>query len=82
MRRLPYSVPLNGVYKEPYSTPPEAKVSTKHHHKTMKFKVPEAEILRTPTKIEKLRLWLMEQTWRSIYKDKMIIVRFTCDNLR
>ena len=56
MRRLrPYSVPLKGVYKAPYSTPPEAKVSTKNHHKTMIFEAPEAEILRTPTKNEKLR---------------------------
>ena len=57
MRRLPYSVPLKGVYKAPRSTPPEAKVSMKNHHKTMKIKVPEAEILRTPTKIEKLSRW-------------------------
>ena len=48
-----YIVPLKG----PYSTPPGAKVSTKNHHKTMKIKVPEAEILRTPIKIEKLSVW-------------------------
>ena len=41
----------------PYSTPPAAKVETKNHHKTMMFEVPEAEILRTPIKIEKLSLW-------------------------
>ena len=48
---------LIGVYRGPYSTPPAAKFSMKNHHKTMKFKVPEAEILRTPIKIEKLSLW-------------------------
>ena len=57
MRRLPYSVPLKGLYKAPRSTPPEAKVLTKNHYKTMKIEVPEAEILRTPTKNEKLSLW-------------------------
>ena len=57
MRRLPYSVPLKGLYKDPYSTPLGAKVLTKNHHKTMKIKVPEAEILRTPITIIKLRLW-------------------------
>ena len=36
--------------------PPGAKVETENHHKTMKFKAPEAEILRTPIKIEKLSL--------------------------
>ena len=56
-----YSVPLKGLYKGPYSTPPAAKVSTKNHHKTMKIKVSEAEILRTPIKIEKLSLW--NRTW-------------------
>ena len=61
MRRLPYSVPLKGVYKGPYSAALAAKVSTKNHHKTMKIKVPEAEILRTPIKIEKLSLW--NRTW-------------------
>ena len=39
------------------SAPSGAKVDTKNHHKTMKIKVPEAEILRTPIKIEKLSLW-------------------------
>ena len=53
MRRLP----LKGLYKAPYSTPPAAKVETKNHYKTMKIEVPEAEILRTPIKIEKLSLW-------------------------
>ena len=48
---------LKGVYKAPRSTPPEAKVETKNHHKTMIFGVPEAEILRTPIKIEKLSVW-------------------------
>ena len=57
MRRLP----LKGLYKAPYSTPPAAKVETKNHHKTMIFEVPEAEILRTPIKIEKLSLW--NRTW-------------------
>ena len=57
MRRLPYSVPLKEVYKAPRSTPLEAKAETKKHYKTMKIKVPEAEILRTPTKIEKLSFW-------------------------
>ena len=38
-------------------TPPGAKVSSKNHHKTMIFGVPEAEILRTPIKIEKLSVW-------------------------
>ena len=51
------SGPFKGLYKGPYSTPPAAKVETKNHHKTMKIKVPEAEILRTPIKIEKLSLW-------------------------
>ena len=41
----------------PNGAPPGAKVETKNHHKTMKIKVPEAEILRTPIKIEKLSLW-------------------------
>ena len=49
--------PFKGLCKGPYSAPPEAKVETKNHHKTMKIKVPEAEILRTPIKIEKLSLW-------------------------
>ena len=57
MRRLPYRRLLKGVYIGAYSTPPGAKVSPKNHHKTMKIKVPEAEILRTPIKIEKLSLW-------------------------
>ena len=48
---------LKGLYKGPYSTPPAAKVETKNHHKTMIFGVSEAEILRTPIKIEKLSLW-------------------------
>ena len=48
---------LKGLYKGPYSTPPAAKVETKNHHKTMKIEVPEAEILRTLIKIEKLSLW-------------------------
>ena len=48
---------LKGLYKGSYSTPPAAKVETKNHHKTMKIKVPEAEILRTPIKIEKLSVW-------------------------
>ena len=48
---------LKGIYKAPRSTPPAAKVETKNHHKTMIFRVPEAEILRTPVKIEKLSLW-------------------------
>ena len=52
LRRL-----LKGVYIAAYSTSPEAKVSTKNHYTTMKIKVPEAEILRTPIKIEKLSLW-------------------------
>ena len=48
---------LKGIYSA-YSDPPAgAKVETKNHHKTMKIKVPEAEILRTPIKIEKLSLW-------------------------
>ena len=46
--------PLKGLYRGPYSA---AEVETKNHHKTMKFGVPEAEILRTPIKIEKLSLW-------------------------
>merc|ERR1712061_609911 len=50
-------IPLTGVYKGPRSTPPEAKVSTKNHYETMNIKVPEAEILPTPTKIERLSLW-------------------------
>ena len=33
------------------------KVETKNHHKTMKIKAPEAQILRTPVKIEKLSFW-------------------------
>ena len=45
------------IYIGAYSTPLEAKVSTKNHHKTMKIKVSEAEILRTPIKIEKLSVW-------------------------
>ena len=57
MRRLHYSVLLKGLYKGPYSIPSGAKVDAKNHHKTMKFKVPEAEILRTPIKTEKLSLW-------------------------
>ena len=52
---------LKGLYKGPYSTPPAAKVETKNHHKTMKIEVSEAEILRTPIKIEKLSLW--NRTW-------------------
>ena len=40
-----------------YSTPRGLKVETKNHHKTMKIKVPEAKILRTPIKIEKLSWW-------------------------
>ena len=52
-----YGVPLKGLYKGPYSTPPAAKVETKNHHKTMKIKAPEAQILRTPVKIEKLSCW-------------------------
>ena len=48
---------LKGIYKAPRSTPPAAKVETKNHHKTMIFEVPEAEILRTPIKIEKLSRW-------------------------
>ena len=59
--RRPLGVPLKGVYKGAYSTPPAAEVSTKNHHKTMIFEVPEAEILRTPIKIEKLSLW--NTTW-------------------
>ena len=58
---VPLGVPLKGLYKGPYSTPPAAKVETKNHHKTMIFEVPEAEILRTPIKIEKLSLW--NRTW-------------------
>ena len=57
MRRLPYSVLLKGVYIAAYSTPPGAKFSSKNHYKTMIFGVLEAEILRTPIKIEKLRRW-------------------------
>ena len=53
MRRLP----LKGLCKGPYSTPPAAKVETKNLYKTMKINAPEAEILRTPNKIEKLSLW-------------------------
>ena len=41
----------------PNGAPPGAKVETKNHHKTMKIKAPEAQILRTPVKIEKLSLW-------------------------
>ena len=46
-----------GYIRGPWSPPLGAKVETKNHHKTMKIKVPEAEILRTPIKIEKLSLW-------------------------
>ena len=45
----------------PCSTPPAANFSTKNHHKTMIFEDSEAEILRTPIKIEKLSLW--NRTW-------------------
>ena len=48
---------LRVPYIAAYSTPSGAKVETKNHNKTMKIKVPEAEILRTPIKIEKLSLW-------------------------
>ena len=41
----------------PNGAPPGAKVETKNHHKTMKIKAPEAQILRTPVKIEKLSCW-------------------------
>ena len=44
-------------YIAAYSTPLGAKVWTKNQQTTMKIKVPEAEILRTPIKIEKLSLW-------------------------
>ena len=37
--------------------PSGAKVETKNHYKTMRIEVPEAEILRTPVKIEKLSFW-------------------------
>ena len=53
----PQTALLKGVYIGVYSTPLEAKVSTTNHYKTMKIKVPEAEILRTPIKIEKLSVW-------------------------
>ena len=43
------------------STSPAANFSTKNHHKTIKIKDSEAEILRTPIKIEKLSLW--NRTW-------------------
>ena len=36
------------------STPPRAKVERKNHHKLVEIELPEAEILRTPIKIEKL----------------------------
>ena len=61
MRRLPYRRLLKGVYIGAYSTSLGAKVSSENHHKTMKIKVPEAEILCTPIKIEKLSLW--NRTW-------------------
>ena len=37
--------------------PSGAKVETKNQHKTIKIEDPEAEILRTPVKIEKLSFW-------------------------
>ena len=48
---------LRVPYIGAYATPSGAKVETKNHHKTMKYKVSEAEILRTPIKIEKVSLW-------------------------
>ena len=42
--------------KAAYSTPPRAKVERKNHYKLVEIEVPEAEILRTPIKIEKLSL--------------------------
>ena len=41
----------------PNGAPSGAKVETKNHHKTMKIKAREAQILRTPVKIEKLSCW-------------------------
>ena len=57
MLKVFLGVPLKRLYKGPYSAPLAAKVETKNHHKTMIFEVPEAEILRTPIKIEKLSIW-------------------------
>ena len=48
---------FSGIYRSCSDSPAGAKVETKKHHKTMKIRVPEAEILRTPIKIEKLSRW-------------------------
>ena len=53
----PLRDPLRAPKGTPCSTPPEANFSTKNHHKTMIFEDSEAEILRTPIKIEKLSWW-------------------------
>ena len=53
----PLRDPLRAPKWRPCSTPPEVNFSMKILHKIMKVEVPEAEILRTPIKIEKLSLW-------------------------
>ena len=53
----PLRDPLRAPKGTPCSIPPRPNFSTKNHHKTMKFEDSEAEILRTPIKIEKLSLW-------------------------
>ena len=50
MGSTPFKISPNGAFAGD-------KIETKNHHKTMKIKVPEAQILRTPIKIEKLSRW-------------------------